>query len=137
MNEVTVLSKVGEGAGRAIGTGLRATRRGSMQLSRSSAAAGLGAARMSIATARARAAKRAAQQLDAARAASKDVAVPTVAELRQELARRIEPKRRRRWPFVVAALVVGGGAAVVAARRPVAPPIAPAPPRVTDVEVAQ
>ncbi len=92
---------------------------------------------MSIVTARARAAKRAAKQLDAARAARKDVAVPTVAELRRELARRIEPKRRRRWPFVVAALVVGGGAAVVAARRPVTPPIAPAPPRVDDVEVVR
>ncbi len=131
MNEATVLSKMGEGAGYALGSGVRAVRQGSMWLSRSGAAAGIGAARMTASSVRAKAAKRAARQLDGAR---KDL--PTVTEVRQELARRIEPKRRR-WPFGVAALAVLGGAAVYTVlRRPAAPPVAAAPPKVNDVEVA-
>lgn len=133
MNEVTVLSKVGAGAGYAVGTGVRAARRGSVWLSRSGAAATLGAARMSIATARDQAAKRAGRQLERAR---KDISVPSVVEVRQELARRIEPKRRRRWPYVLGALALGAGAAAYAAfRRPAAPPPALAPPTVDDVQV--
>lgn len=137
MNEATVLSKVGEGAGYAVGSGVRAARRGSMWVSRSGATAGLGAARMAAQSARARAAKRAAGQLETAKAVRKDVTVPSIAELRQELARRIEPKRRRRWPYVVAVLVVGAAAAYALARRPVAPSPAAAPPTVNGVEVAQ
>jgi len=138
MNEATVLSKVGEGAGYAVGSGVRAARRGSMWVSRSGATAGLGAARMAAQSARAGAAKRAAGQLETAKAVRKDVSVPSIAEVRQELARRIEPKRRRRWPYVMAVLVVGGGAAAYAlARRPVAPSPAAAPPTVNGVEVAQ
>ncbi len=138
MNEVTVLAKVGEGTGRAVGTGVRAARRSSMWLSRSGAAAGVGAARVSIAAARAQAAKRAARQVETAKTARKDVNVPSVAQVRQELARRIEPRRRPRWPFVVAALVtVGGAAAFVVARRPVAPSPAPAPPTVNGVAPTQ
>ncbi len=137
MNEATVLSKVGEGAGYAVGSGVRAARRGSMWVSRSGATAGLGAARMAAQSARARAAKRAAGQLETAKAVRKDVTVPSIAELRQELARRIEPKRRRRWPYVGAVLVVGAAAAYALARRPVAPSPAAAPPTVNGVEVAQ
>jgi len=137
MNEATVLSKVGEGAGYAVGLGVRAARRGSMWVSRSGATAGLGAARMAAQSARARAAKRAAGQLETAKAVRKDVTVPSIAELRQELARRIEPKRRRRWPYVGAVLVVGAAAAYALARRPVAPSPAAAPPTVNGVEVAQ
>jgi len=137
MNEATVLSKVGEGAGYAVGSGVRAARRGSMWVSRSGATAGLGAARMAAQSARARAAKRAAGQLETAKAVRKDVSVPSIAEVRQELARRIEPKRRRRWPYVLAVLVVGGAAAYALARRPVAPSPAAAPPTVNGVEVAQ
>jgi len=70
MNEATVLSKVGEGAGYAVGSGVRAARRGSMWVSRSGATAGLGAARMAAQSARARAAKRAAGRLETAGAAA-------------------------------------------------------------------
>jgi hypothetical protein len=142
MNEVTVLAKAGEGAGRAVGTGLRAARRGTVVMSRHGAAAVLAATRAGT-SARASAAQRAAA-LRTANLSVPAVSVPTVSlpelktslpdllaqrhltGLRQDLAKRIEPKaRRRRWPYVLVGLLALGAAAAVVARRPVAPPPAP------------
>ncbi|WP_127781570.1 hypothetical protein [Rhodococcus sp. X156] len=144
MNEVTVLSKLGEETGRVVGTGVRAARRGSVKLSQSGAVAGLGAAKMTVKAAQGAAAKRAERRLRqtgeagrelVARVSLPELSLPElldVAEVRAGLARRIDPpKKRRRWPLV-AVLLVGGAAAaaVVASRRPVAPPPADAPPSV-------
>jgi len=150
MNEVTVLGKAGETAGRAVGAGMRATRRGTVAVSRHGATAAYHAGRAATAAARTAAAQRAAAQRAAARAAAErslpslprpnvslpSVAVPNVSapavpdlsSLRRDLAKRIEPRRRRRWPFVVAGLLAVGVGVAVLARRPVAPPPAAAPP---------
>lgn len=118
MNEATVLAKAGEGAGRAVGTGIRAARLGTVMLSTRGLVAAATAAKTATTTARAAAARHAAA------AATVDLSVPRV---RRGLARRIDPRpRRRRWPLVVAGLVALAAAA--AARRPVAPPPAPFPP---------
>src|ERR1035437_3507569 len=145
MNEVTVLSKAGEGAGRAVGTGLRAARRATVVLSRLAAAPALAATRAAN-TARVSAAQRAAA-LRTADLSVPAVSVPTISlpelkaslpdllaqrhltSLRQDLTKRIEPRaRRRRWPYLLAGLLALGAAAAAGARRPRAPPPAPLAP---------
>ncbi len=145
MNEVTVLGKAGETAGRAVGAGMRATRRGTVAVSRHGASAAYHAGRAATAAARTAAAQRAAARAAAERSLPSlprpnvslpSVAVPSVSApavpdlstLRRDLAKRIEPRRRRRWPFVVAGLLAVGAGVAVLARRPVASPPAAAPP---------
>lgn len=142
MNEVTVLSKVGEGAGHVVGTGLRATRRGTLALTKHGAIAayaavklartGATAAREARATAVERAAALKATDLprpDVAAALPKLEAQRHLTNLRHEVAKHIEPApRRRRWPLVVVGVLAVGGVAFAKARRPIAPPPAPAPP---------
>lgn len=134
MNEVTVLSTAGELAGRALGHGVLLARR-------SAVAAGRGATALGVAAARA--SSRAAA--DAVRARRRvvegtgslglpEVRLPSADGLRRDLAAAVAPSRRRRWPWVVLSLgVLAGGTVVAASRRPVAPPPAPAPPRVEDL----
>lgn len=147
MNEVTVLSKVGEGAGHVVGTGLRATRRGTLALTKHGAIAaystvklartGATAARAARATAIERAAALKAADLprpDVGAALPKLEAQRHLTNLRHEVAKRIEPAPRRgRWPLVVVGVLALGGVAFAVARRPIAPPPAPAPPSVRAV----
>jgi len=120
MNEVTVLGKAGETAGRAVGAGMRATRRGTVAVSRHGASAAYHAGR---------AAERSLPSLPRPNVSLPSVAVPNVSaptvpdlsSMRRDLAKRIEPRRRRRWPFVVSGLLAVGVGVAVLARRPVGP----------------
>lgn len=139
MNEVTVLSTVGELTGRAVGTGVLLARRAVVATGRTATGLGVAAGRASARAAAdaVRARRRVVEQAGAISLPEvrvPAVRVPDVSELRRELAAAIAPTRRRRWPWVV--LVVGaltGAALLAAVRRPVAAPPAPAPPRVQDV----
>ncbi|UZJ24671.1 hypothetical protein RHODO2019_16385 [Rhodococcus antarcticus] len=133
MNEVTVLSTAGELTGRVVGHGVVLARRGVVAGTRTATTLGVLAGR---ATSRAAADAVRARHRVVERAG--ELSLPSPDAVRRDLAATIAPRRRRRWPWVVLVLgALAGGAVVVASRRSVAPPPAPAPPRVEDVAPAE
>jgi hypothetical protein len=133
MNEVTVLSTAGELTGRVVGHGVVLARRGGGAGTRPAPTLGVLAGR---ATSRAAADAVRARHRVVERAG--ELSLPSPDAVRRDLAATIAPRRRRRWPWVVLVLgALAGGAVVVASRRSVAPPPAPAPPRVEDVAPAE
>ena len=135
MDEVEVMAHAGETVGGAVGKGMRAVRVGATKASQAGAEVSsrlarlaeqqlaesvCGGAEVQEQQTKRRGGKRvsARRTRKALRRKRKELA-KTTQRLGEKLAEQIEPRRRRRWPWLLAMLIVGGAAAsVILARRP-------------------
>jgi hypothetical protein len=135
MDEVDVMGHAGETVGEAVGKGMRAVRVGATKASHASAEAssrlvrlaehqlaegvlGGGAAQEQHTKRRGGKRVSAKRARKAMRRKRRELAKATQ-RVRETLAKPIEPRRRRRWPWLLALLIAGAAAAsVILARRP-------------------